>query len=66
MNDSILTVEILRQVRKNMLEVARREYKENGFIWFNGRRYHIDKTQIPKEIREEKGKGLKKIDSNKN
>ena len=54
MNDSILTIEILEQVRKNILEVARREYKENGFIYFNGKRYHIDKTQIPKEIREGK------------
>ena len=53
MNDSILTLDILKRVRENILKVARREYKENGFIWFNGKRYHIDKTQIPKEIREE-------------
>ena len=50
MNDSILTLDILKRVRENILKVARREYKENRFIFFNGKRY--GKTQLSKEVTE--------------
>ena len=52
MSDSILTLEIMEQARERMIEASRREYKETGFIWFNGVKYHIDRSVLHKEIRE--------------
>ena len=37
-----LTLKILEQAKQRMVDAAQREYKENGFIIFNGKRIKWD------------------------
>ena len=38
----VLTLEMLEQAQKRIIDATQREYKENGFIIFNGKRIKWD------------------------